>query len=79
MAQWELETEGPGLSAQDTLKELNILSVWIARLSCRVDADGVRKVTVVANSCLCSRNHSCGGRKQQKLRFAQAAGDLEQV
>lgn len=70
----KLETEREGLVAQDPLKGLNVLSVWILRLSCRMDADGVRKITVVANSCLSSRNHSCRGRKPQTWALPRQRG-----
>lgn len=72
--QGKLETEGEGLAARNTWKELSVLSVWVLRLSCWTDAEGVRKVTVVANSCLCSRNHSCRGRKPQAWALPRQRG-----
>lgn len=55
-------------------RHIDVVSVWILRLSCRTDADGVRKVRVVANSCLCSRNHSCRGRKPQAWALPRQQG-----
>lgn len=72
-------TEGEALAAQGPMKELNVLSVWILRLSCWTDADRVRKVTVVTGSCLYSRNHSCRREKTSGLSSAQAPRELEQV
>lgn len=47
-SQGTVETGTEGLAARDTLKELNVLSIWILMLLYRMDADGVRKVTVLS-------------------------------
>jgi len=67
-------TEEEGFAAQDTVKELNISSVWTLRLLCWMDADGVRKVIAVTNSCLCFRNHICGRGKPQAYALPRHRG-----
>lgn len=46
----------------------------LVRLWCWMDTDRVQKVTVVPNSCPCSRNHSCGGRKPQAWDLPRQRG-----
>lgn len=75
----ERERRREGRAAQRTPKELNVLSVWIFPLSCRTDADGVRKV---AGGCwlACLLQKSQLRREKTSGRSsAQAPGELEQV
>lgn len=47
-SQRTVKTGTEGLAAQDTLKEHNVISIWILMLLYWMDADGVRKVTVLS-------------------------------
>lgn len=83
-------TEGGSLAAQDSLKELNVLSrsgrcqgpLALSDSAGRPVGwkwKGIRKVTEVAHCCLSSSKPQLQREKNSGLSSAQAPGELEQV